>query len=224
MRAFISSLLMVCCAFSVHGQSSYTQLKKLLDRNVSCIFEGAEVKIDTTIHAESRNVSYSYTYLYPKYFTEIWPKEEVVSEVRKITDAYIDTVTYISPDKQASFKIFAGQVVPFALGKRRSLSLADMLPVEKAVDDCMKLIKAGKDKELHRTRITFMCKGVKGYNYTICVKSSREDVHYLYKVILAEMPATGDLIFSHFLYQYKDAVKNKYEALGVTLANAFKVD
>lgn len=221
MKAIITFLLMGCCVLTAAGQA---QLKKLLERNVPCNFQGTEIKLDTAHYAETRNVSYSYSYIYPKYFKEIWPVEEVVSEVRKKTDAYIDTVTYLSPDKQVSLKIFAGQVVPFPLGSKYGIKATHVLAVEKAVDDYIKTLKAGKDKELGKVKIGFICKGIKGYNYSICLKGSRGQTQYLYKIIVAEMPVSGDLIFSHFLYQYVNAEKAKYEALGVTLANAFKAD
>ncbi|WP_345954507.1 hypothetical protein [Mucilaginibacter sp. PAMB04168] len=225
MKALLLNLLMACCTLCVQGQSQQAQLKSLLDRNAPCKFEGKTISlVDTNLYATSRNVSYSYAYSFPKYFTEIWPKEEVVSEVRKKTDAYIDTVTYISPDKQATFKIFAGQVVPFPLGRKRALRATDIQVVEKAVDDYIKTIKSGKDKELRRVKIMSLCKGIKGYNYSIQVKGYRGNTQYLYKIIVAELPATGELIFSHFLYRYDTSVKDKYEALGITLANAFGVD
>lgn len=214
-------LLMACCVISATAQA---QLKKLLERNVPCKFDGITLNLDTAQYAETRNVSYSYSYTYPKYFKEIWPVEEVVSEVRKKTDAYIDTVTYLSPDKQASLKIFAGQVVPFPLGSKYGIKATHVLAVEKAVDDYIKTLKAGKDKELGKVKIGFLCKGTKGYNFSICLRGSKTDTQYIYKIVVAEMPVSGDLIFSHFLYQYPAAVKEKYEALGVTLANAFKAD
>ena len=206
------------------SQSPQAQLQKLLRQNVPCLFEGNTIKLDTAMYAESRNVSYSYVYFYPKYFKEIWPDEEVIGEVRKKTDAYIDTVTYTSPDEQARFKIFAGQVIPFPADKKRMLKAADILTVEKAIDDHIKLIKAGKDKELGKIKLVSLCKGGKGYNYNIGVRGSRGSTQYLYKIIVAELPATGELIFSHFLFQYKAAAKDKYEALAVTLGNEFKVD
>lgn len=221
MKAIATFLLMVCSVFTAAGQA---QLKKLLERNVPCIFEGAEIKLDTAHYAETRNVSYSYAYTYPKYFKEIWPVEEVVSEVRKKTDAYIDTVTYLSPDRQVSLKIFAGQVVPFPLGSKYGIKATHVLAVEKAVDDYIKTLKAGKDKELGKVKISFLCKGIKGYNFSICLKGSKGQNQYLYKIIVAEMPVSGDLIFSHFIYQYPSIGKVKYEALGITLANAFKAD
>jgi len=221
MKAIITFLLMACSVFTAAGQA---QLKKLLERNVPCNFEGTEIKLDTAHYAETRNVSYSYSYTYPKYFKEIWPVEEVVSEVRKRTDAYIDTVTYISPDKQASLKIFAGKVVPFPLSSKYGIKAVHVLAVEKAVDDYIKTLKAGKDKELGKVKIAFLCKGTKGYNFSICLKGSKGQTQYLYKIVVAEMPVSGDLIFSHFLYQYPNSEKAKYEALGITLANAFKAD
>jgi hypothetical protein len=221
MKAITTFLLMACCVFKAAGQ---VQLKKLLERNVPCNFEGTEVKLDTAHYAETRNVSYSYSYTYPKYFKEIWPVEEVVSEVRKKTDAYIDTVTYLSPDKHVSIKIFAGQVVPFPLGSKYGIKATHVLAVEKAVDDYIRTLKAGRDKELGKLKVEFLCKGIKGYNYSICLKGSRGQMQYLYKIIVAEMPVSGDLIFSHWMYQYPLTAKDKYEALGVTLANAFKAD
>lgn len=221
MRGLLTFLLIACCMLNVHSQSS---LKKLLDRNVPCAFEGVPVKLDTALYGESRNVSYSYAYTYPKYFKEVWPQEEVVSEVRKQNSVYIDTVTYTSPDEQASLKVYAGQVIPFPLGSKRKLQASDVLAAEKAVDDYIKLIKAGRDKQLGKVKIGFICKGIKGYNYSICLKATKGDTQYIYKIILAEMPATGELIFSHFLYKYSASVKDKYEALGITLANTFKVD
>jgi len=224
MRGLITCILLGCCTMGVLSQSQEAQLKKLLSRKVPCVFVGNTVKLDTALYADSRSVSYSYTYYFPKYFKEIWPKEEVVSEVRKKTDAYIDTVTYVSPDQQAQFKIYAGQVVPFPLGKKRALKAADVVAVEKAVDDYIKVIKAGKDKELGKAKTTFVGKGVNGYNFSICVKGWKGQTQYVYKVVVAELPATGQLIFSHFLYQYNAAVKAKYEALGNTLANEFNAE
>jgi hypothetical protein len=224
MRGIITAILIGCCTMGVLSQSQEAQLKKLLNRKVFCLFEGNTIKLDTALYASSRSVSYSYSYYYPKYFKEIWPKEEVIGEVRKKTSAYIDTVTYISPDQQAQFKIFAGQVVPFPLGKKRSLKAADVVAVEKAVDDYIKLIKAGKDKELGKVKTTFVGKGINGYNFSICVKAWKGQTQYVYKVLVAELPATGELIFSHFLYQYNVAVKEKYEALATTLANEFNAD
>jgi len=221
MKALFTFLLVGCCLFNAAGQPS---LKTLLGRNVPCNFEGAEMKLDTAQYAESRNVSYSYVYTYPKYFKEIWPVEQVVSEVRKRTDPYIDTVTYLSPDKQASMKVFAGQVVPFSLGSKRGIKAADVLVVDKAVEDYIQVLKEGKDKELGKVKINFLCKGIKGYNYSVCLKGNREQTQYICKIIVAEMPVSGDLIFSHFLYQYPATAKDKYEALGITLANAFKAD
>jgi hypothetical protein len=208
----------------VLSQSQEAELKKLLSRKIPCLFEGSTIKLDTALYASTRSVSYSYSYYYPKYFKEIWPKEEVVSDVRKKTTAYIDTVTYTSPDKQAEFKIFAGQVVPFPLGKKRSLKAADVLAVERMVDDYIRVIKTGKDKELGKVKTTFVGKGINGYNYSICIKAWKGQTQYLYKIIVAELPATGELIFSHFLFQYKATVKEKYEALANTLANEFHAD
>jgi bifunctional DNA-binding transcriptional regulator/antitoxin component of YhaV-PrlF toxin-antitoxin module len=224
MRTSFIYLLILCFACFAFGQSQEPQLKKLLERNIPCTFEGASIRLDTAHYAQNRNVSYSYSYYYPKYFKEIWPKEEVVSEVRKVSNAYIDTLTYSSPDKQASFKLFAGQVVPFPLAKRRGVKAGDILAVEKAIDDYIKVIKAGKDKELGKVKIISLCKGVKGYNFSIGVKAYKGDQQYLYKIIVAELPATGELIFSHFLYQYPLEAKEKYAALGITLANEFKAD
>jgi len=224
MRTLVFYLLIFCFAWCAFGQAQDPQLKKLLQRNVPCLFEGESITLDTTHYALNRNVSYSYSYYYPKYFKEIWPKEEVVSEIRKVSNAYVDTLTYISPDKQASFKLFAGQVVPFPLAKRRGVRAGDILAVEKAIDNYIKVIKAGNDKELGRVKIISLCKGVKGYNFSIGVKANKGNQQYLYKIIVAELPATGELIFSHFLYQYPSAAKDKYAALGTTLANAFKAD
>ena len=221
MKRIFTLLLVACCLCNAAGQTS---LKALLGRNVPCNFEGPEIKLDTAQYAESRNVSYSYVYTYPKYFKEIWPVEQVISEVRKRTDPYIDTVTYLSPDKQASMKVFAGQVVPFPLGSRRGIKVADMLAVEKAVDDYVHLLKEGKDKELGKIKISFLCKGTKGYNYSICFKASKEETQYICKIVVAEMPVSGDLIFSHFVYHYPVTAKDKYEILGVTLANEFKAE
>lgn len=208
----------------VLSQSQEAELRKLLSRKAPCLFEGNTVKLDTAQYASSRSVSYSYSYYYPKYFKEIWPKDEVVSEVRKKTNAYIDTVTYVSPDKQAEFKIYAGQVVPFPLAQKRSLKAADVVAVEKMVDDYIRLIKTGKDKELGKVKTTFVGKGVSGYNYSICVKAWKGQTQYLYKIVVAELPATGELIFSHFLFQYNASVKDKYQALANTLANEFNVE
>lgn len=224
MKTFLTYLLIFCFAWCAFGQTQDPQLKKLLERNVPCVFEGAGIKLDTAHYALNRNVSYSYSYYYPKYFKEIWPKEEVVSEVRKTSNAYIDTLTYMSPDKQASFKLFAGQVVPFPLAKRRGVKAGDIIAVEKAIDDYIKVIKAGKDKELGKVKITSICKGIKGYNFSIGVKANKGNLLYLYKIIVAELPATGELIFSHFLYQYPSEAQEKYAALGTTLVNEFKAD
>ncbi|MFD1257191.1 hypothetical protein ACFQ3S_10315 [Mucilaginibacter terrae] len=224
MKGIITFIIISCCTVGVLGQSQQAQLQKILSRKVPCLFEGNTIKLDTALYADSRSVSYSYSYYYPKYFKEIWPKEEVIGEVRKKTDTYIDTVTYVSPDQQAQFKIFAGQVVPFPLGTKRQLKAADVMSVEKAVDDYIKIIKAGKDKELGKVKTTFVGKGINGYNFSICVKAWKGQTQYLYKIIVAELPATGELIFSHFLYQYNAAVKAKYEALGNTLANGFNAD
>ncbi len=224
MKTFITHLLILCFTWCAFGQAQEPQLKKLLDRNVPCVFEGESIKLDTAYYALNRNVSYSYSYYYPKYFKEIWPKEEVISEVRKVSNAYIDTLTYLSPDKQASFKLFAGQVVPFPLAKRRGVKAGDILAVEKAIDDYIKVIKAGKDKELGKVNIISLCKGIKGYNFSIGVRANKGNLQYLYKIVVAELPATGELIFSHFLYQYPAAAQEKYAALGITLANAFRAD
>jgi hypothetical protein len=224
MRIFITYLLILCFTCYAFGQVQDPQLKKLLERNVPCMFEGPVIQLDTAHYALNRNVSYSYSYYYPKYFKEIWPKEEVISEIRKVSNAYIDTITYLSPDKQASFKVFAGQVVPFPLTKRRGVKAGDIIAVEKAIDDYIKVIKAGKDKELSKVKITSLCKGVKGYNFSIGVKGNKGNLQYLYKIIVAELPATGELIFSHFLYQYPSQATEKYAALGTTLANEFKAD
>jgi hypothetical protein len=224
MRGIITLMLVALCTVGVFSQSQQLQLSELLSRKVPCRFDGDEIKLDTALYAESRNVSYSYTYIYPKYFTETWPKEEVIGEVRNKTNAYIDTVTYASTDKQAQFKIFAGQVVPFPLAKRRAITSADVLAVEKAIDDYIKLIKAGKDKELGKIKISSICKGIKGYNFNINLKGFKGDTQYLYKIIVAELPATGELIFSHFLFKYNAAVKEKYDALAITLANKFNAD
>lgn len=221
MKAIFTFLLVGCCLCSAAGQ---TTLKALLGRNVPCNLEGTEIKLDTAQYTQSRNVSYSYVYTYPKYFKEIWPVEQVISEVRSQTDRYIDTVTYLSPDKQASMKVFAGQIVPFPLGSRRGIKVADMLAVEKAVDDYIQLLKEGKDKELGKVKISFLCKGTKGYNHSICLKGSKDQNQYICKIVIAEMPVSGNLIFSHFVYQYPATAKDKYEALGITLANDFKVD
>ena len=224
MRTLILYLLIFCFAWCAFGQAQDPQLKKLLQRNVPCTFDGTGIMLDTAHYALNRNVSYSYSYFYPKYFKEVWPKEEVANNTQKVSNSYIDTLTYISPDKQASFKLFAGQVVPFPLAKRRGVKAGDILAVEKAIDNYIKVIKAGKDKELGRVKITSLCKGVKGYNFSIGVKAYKDTQQYLYKIIVAELPATGELIFSHFLYQYPSATKNKYAALGATLANEFKAD
>jgi len=221
MKAFITLLLIGCCVLTAAGQPA---LSKLLERNVPCNFEGAETKLDTAQYAQTRNVSYSYAYTYPKYFKEIWATQKVVSEVRKSTDAYIDTITYLSPDKQVSLKIFAGQVVPFPLGSRKGIKAADVLAVEKAVDDYIISLKAGRDKELGKVKINYLCKGVKGYNFSICLRGTHDNLNYIYKIVVAELPVSGDLIFSHFLYQYPAVAAGKYEALGITLGNAFKVD
>jgi hypothetical protein len=223
MKIWLLFLLMMCKVWSAHAQS---QLNKLMARDVSCRFEGPTISLsDTSLYAQARNVSYSYGYWYPKYFTEVWPKEDVVGEVRTETNVYVDTVTYISPDKQAIFKLFAGQVVPFPLqSRKRQVKAADVLAVEKAVDDYIKIIKAGKDKELGKAKITWLCKGVKGYNYSIQLRARKADRQYNYKIVVAELPATGELIFSHLLYQYNIAVKDKYEALGNTLVNSFITD
>ncbi len=224
MRPLFTLLLIAFCQCMVWAQAKEPSLKRLLDRDNHCAFEGATVTLDTAHYAESRNVSYSYSYMYPKNFKEIWPQEEVVSEVRKKTDAYVDTVTYQQANDEASFKIYAGRVIPFPVEKIRLLKAADVLAVDKAVSDHIKAIKGGNDKELGKVNITSFCKGVKGYRYTICVKGSRGDNEYIYKVIVAEMPGSDELIFSHFLYRYKAALKSKYEPVGITLANSFKAD
>jgi hypothetical protein len=217
-------LFMTVCISGVLAQAQEPTLKKLLKRDNNCAFEGATVTLDTANFAESRNVSYSYSYMHPKYFKEVWPQEQVISEVRKRTDAYIDTVTYVERNGEAQFKIFAGQAIPFPVEKKRMLRVANILAVDKAVSDYIKLLKAGKDKELGKVKILSFCKGVKGYKYTICLKGSRADNDYIYKIIVAEMPGSDELIFSHFLYQYKAALKDKYEAMGLTLANSFRAD
>jgi len=187
--------------------------------------EGATVPLtDTSLFAQSRNVSYSYAYMYPKNFRETWPKEEVVSEVRQSTDPYIDTVTYTSQDRKAVFKVYAGNMVVLPSGRLQKLKLADVQSIDKFADEHIAKIKQGKDKELGKVKIQHICKGVKGYNYTICVKAIQGDENILYKIIMVEMPVSGDLIFSHFIYRYNSAAKEKYEAIGVSLANAFKAD
>jgi len=187
--------------------------------------EGRTIPLtDTSLYTQSRNVSYSYSYTYPKNYKETWPKEEVVSEVRQRTDPYIDTVTYTSQDRKASFKVYAGNVVVLPSGRVHNMKLADVQTIDKFADQHIANIKQGKDKELGKVNLLHICKGVKGYRYTICVKATQGDVQLLYKIIMVEMPVSGDLIFSHFLFRYPTADKEKYEAQGISLAREFKAD
>lgn len=224
-KTWLICFLIACCCVFAQAQSKKTKLKKLLERNIPCNMEGRTIALtDTSLYAQSRNVSYSYSYIYPKNYKETWPKEEVVSEVRLNSDPYIDTVTYTSQDHKASFKVYAGNVAVLPSGRVHNMKLADLQAIDKFADLHIANIKQGKDKELGKVNLLHICKGVKGYRYTICVKASQGDEQLLYKIIMVEMPVSGDLIFSHFLFRYPTADKEKYEAQGISLAREFKAD
>ncbi|MVN90805.1 hypothetical protein [Mucilaginibacter aquatilis] len=224
-KAWLLFLILLTAALLAQAQTKRSKLKKLLERNITCNMEGRTISLtDTALYEQNRNVSYSYSYIYPKNFRESWPKEEVVSEVRQNNDPYIDTVTYTSQDKKAVFKIYAGNVVVLPSGRVRKIGIADVMKIDQFANDHIANIKKGKDKELGPAKIQHICKGVKGYNYTICVKANKGDEQLLYKIIMVEMPVSGDLIFSHFLYRYPTVDKDKYEALGISLAREFKAD
>ena len=187
-----------------------------MKRDIPCKLSGEKhVKIRIN---NVRNAAYAYSYWMPISF-----KEVIVNH-----DKYTDTEFYVSPDKKCSLKIWPGQTINFpssqvdSTGKFIGVNCADILRVDKAVSKYIRLIKAGRDRQLQKIRIVEFKEGIiNGYNHQIALKGIANGYGYIYKIEVSEIPVSGDLIFKHFLYKYDYKSRDKYEGMGIAMANRF---
>ena len=190
-------------------------LDSLLKRNIVCKLRGGE---NVHIHSDHiRNAAYAYNYWVPLNFKEIISHSQI----------YSDTERYVSEDKKCSLKIWPGQTIDFPLGQVDSrgkpigIKCSDIIRVEKIVNDYIFFLKSGKDKELSGIKINEFCNGVRGYNFQIALKGTSAKFGYIYKIEISEIPVSGNLIFKYLLYKYDLKFKEKYETIGLAVANGF---
>ncbi|MHA4894035.1 hypothetical protein ACXZ1K_04730 [Pedobacter sp. PWIIR3] len=190
-------------------------LDSLLKRNVLCKLSGGEKVRIRSNHII--NAAYAYKYWVPLNFKEIISHSQI----------YTDTVRYLSTDKKCSLKIWPGETIDFplgqvdALGQSIGINCSDIARVEKIVNDHILFLKSGKEKELSGVKINEFCDGVFGYNFQMALKGNSAEFGYIYKTEISEIPVSGDLIFKHFLYKYDINYKEKYESIGLAMANEF---
>lgn len=138
-----------------------------------------------------------------------------------------DTNKYVSTDKKCTLKLWPGKTIRFPLGAVDKdgtpigLKSSDIVRAENIVDQYIDSIKNGKIKEVKGIRVTEFCKGISGYNFQFSLKGIIGNRGYIYKIVVSELPVSGDLIFKHFLYQYPLNLKLKYEQIGIAMANDF---
>ena len=106
-------------------------------------------------------------------------------------------------------------------GKFLGVKLPYMLRAEKRVNDYADSIENGKEKFIGKIKIDHFCKSVHGYFYEILLTGTDNESGYIYKIIVSELPVSGDLIFKHFLYKYQLHYSKQYKQLGEIMANDF---
>ena len=189
-------------------------LEELYKRHKECKFSARKTNFKNDI-TDVRDAAYAYHYWYPGDFKEVLSKE------------FSDTITYISIDKRSKLKLWPGKTVSFPLGtvdsagKFIGVKAEDIVRVEKVVDNYIELISSGKERYIRRAKIIDICKDIDGYKFTVNVRAVNNQMGYIYKIEVSELPVSGDLIFKHFLFKYDLKSNRKFENLGLLMANDF---
>ena len=197
-------------------KSERIKLDSLLKRRSKCNLSGKKISLKNFEGAGDD--AFGYSYYYPKNFREV---------VNKNVGNIYDTTKYISPDKKCTLKLWPGKTISFPLGavdkdgKLLGLKSSDIIRAENVVDRYIDSIKNGKIKEVAGIRIIEFCKGISGYNFQFSLKGFVKNHGYIYKIVVSELPVSGDLIFKYFLYEYPLNLKLKYEQIGIAIANDF---
>lgn len=205
---------------NVDAQSRLKNEDKLLDsllkRKHACQLSGEKISLDDFI--DVRDATFGFNFCYPKNFQEIINKNFV---------SLYDTTKYESLDRNCTLKIWPGKTINFPLGaidkhgKSIKLKSSDIIRAEKFVEKYTDSLITGKIEFIGNLKITELCTGINGYEFQIALNGIIGDYGCIYKVYVSELPVSGDLIFKHLLYLYKLEFKNKYEPIGLAIANDF---
>jgi len=220
MKADYYLIISLILNVSAYGQSDLksesSKLDSLLKRRYKCNLSGKKISLKNFVGASDD--AFGYSYYYPKNFHEV---------VNKNIGNIYDTSEYISADRKCKLKLWPGKTISFPLGavdkngKLLGLKSSDIIRAENIVDQYIDSIKNGKTKEVEGIRIIESCKGVNGYNFQFSLKGIIGNRGYIYKIVISELPVSGDLIFKHFLYEYPLNFKLEYEQIGIAMANDF---
>ena len=193
MKLIITILVVLFSTNILLAQSSVknNSLEELYKRHTKCKFSARKTKLKNDI-TYVRDAAYAYNYWYPADFKEMLSKD------------FSDTITYISTDKKSNLKIWPGKTISFPIGTVDSvgsfvgIKAEDIIRVEKVVDNYCGVISSGKELYIGKAKIINICKGIDGYKFTINVKAADQNMGYIYKIEVSELPVSGDLLMKHF--------------------------
>lgn len=199
------------------GPHQQLTVAELLKREQACQLSGGEPRLDTAKYVGVRNAAYAYGYSYPKNFREV-----IIENLDANGVLLSDTACMVSPDKHASLKIWIGETISFPLGAiNRDLQAADILRADSQVEKAIFQIKQHHYPYLQGASTDFLCHGFSGYNHSISLLSHNSRQVIIYKIVISELPVSGDLIFKNFVFAYDKGFEEQYHAVGVALANDF---
>jgi hypothetical protein len=162
----------------------------------------SEFELDSTIELQGvRDVAYGYLFSYPASFQE-----------QIDTIGQVDSIVFYSTDGKAKLKCFVEGNVSVEDSLKNHL-FEYYQTVNKGNHPYIKDFKSIKSQLNYNNR--WNNKG------EFIILGHLDDIEFIWKTELSEVPVSGDLTFKNMLFTYPTSERSKYQAIGIEMAKEF---